>query len=58
MAQKLTDAIIRNAEAPGKVREPCLDSEVKGFGIRLFAPTKRNPEGSPFLLLELSRGQH
>ncbi len=46
MAQKLTDAIIRNAEAPEKGARTLFDSEVKGFGIRLFAPTKRNPEGA------------
>jgi integrase len=46
MAQKLTDPIIRKEAAPEKGARTLFDSEVKGFGIRLFAPTKRNPEGA------------
>jgi integrase len=46
MAQKLTDPIIRKEAAPEKGARTLFDSDVKGFGIRLFAPTKRNPEGA------------
>ena len=46
MAQKLTDPIIRNEAAPQKGARTLFDSEVKGFGIRIFAPTKRNPKGA------------
>jgi integrase len=46
MAQKLTDPIIRKEAAPEKGARTLFDSEVKGFGIRVFAPTKRNPEGA------------
>ena len=46
MAQKLTDPIIRKEAAPEKGARTLFDSELKGFGIRVFAPTKRNPEGA------------
>jgi integrase len=46
MAQKLTDPIIRKEAAPEKGARTLFDSEVKGFGIRIFASTKRNPEGA------------
>ena len=46
MAQKLTDAIIRKEPAPDKGSKPLYDTEVKGFGCRIYAPTKRNPDGS------------
>ena len=46
MAQKLTDAIIRKEPAPAKGSKPLYNSGVKGFGCRIYAPTKRNPEGS------------
>ena len=46
MAQKLTDPIIRKEAAPEKGARTLFDSEVKGFGIRIFAPTQRNPEGA------------
>ena len=46
MAQKLTDAIIRKEPAPDKGSKPLYDTDVKGFGCRIYAPTKRNPDGS------------
>ncbi len=49
MAQKLTDAIIRNEAAPAKGAKTLWDGgkgAVAGFGVRVFAPTKRNPEGA------------
>jgi hypothetical protein len=46
MAQDLTDPIIRKEAAPKKGARTLFDSEVKGFGIRIFAPTKRNSEGA------------
>lgn len=46
MAQKLTDATIRKEPAPDKGSKPLYDTDVTGFGIRIYAPTKRNPDGS------------
>src|SRR5208337_4051800 len=50
MAQKLTDPLIRNEAAPATGTKTLWDGghkgAVAGFGARIFAPTKRNPEGA------------
>jgi len=50
MAQKLTDALVRNEEASASGTRTLWDGAhkgaVPGFGARIFAPTKRNPEGA------------
>jgi integrase len=46
MATKLTSIDIKRAPAPPKGSTTLFDSGVKGFGIRIFAPTKRNPDGA------------
>ena len=46
MAQELTDKIVREEPAPPKGTITLWDSKVKGFGVRIFAPTKRNPDGA------------
>jgi integrase len=46
MPTKLDERAVRTAKAPAKGADTIWDSEVKGFGLRVFAPTRRNPEGA------------
>src|ERR1700674_1219130 len=46
MPIKLDERVVRTAKAPAKGADTIWDSEVKGFGLRVFAPTRRNPEGA------------
>jgi integrase len=46
MPTKLDERAVRTAKAPAKGALSIWDSEVKGFGLRVFAPTRRNPEGA------------
>jgi integrase len=46
MPTKLDERTVRTAKAPAKGALSIWDSEVKGFGLRVFAPTRRNPEGA------------
>jgi integrase len=46
MPIKLDERAVRTAKAPAKGAITIWDSEVKGFGFRVFAPTRRNPEGA------------
>jgi len=41
----LRDKQLRAEPAPGKGARTIWDSEVKGFGVRIYAPTSRKPEG-------------
>lgn len=42
MAERLTDSIVRNLEAPAKGNRVTYDAEIKGFGIRLTAGGARS----------------
>jgi integrase len=46
MPIKIDERAVRTAKAPAKGSKPIWDNEVKGFGFRVFAPTRRNPEGA------------
>ena len=46
MPTKLDERTAKTATAPDKGAATLWDSEVKGFGLRVFAPTRRNPEGA------------
>ena len=46
MAIKLDEAAVKEEAAPAKGAASIWDSELKGFGLRIFAPTKRHPEGA------------
>jgi integrase len=46
MAGKLTTRQIDSEPAPGKGAITLWDGEVKGFGARIFAPSKRHPKGA------------
>ncbi len=45
MARKLTDRLIKVIEPPATGAVTVWDSETTGFGVRVFAPTKRHPQG-------------
>lgn len=42
MAERLTDSVVRNLEAPGKGNRVTYDAEVKGFGARVTAAGARS----------------
>ncbi len=46
MAMKLDERAVKTAEAPAKGAVSIWDSELKGFGLRIFAPTSRHPKGA------------
>jgi len=46
MAEALTENLVKQHRAPAHGAVTVWDSEVKGFGVRIFAPTTRNPEGA------------
>jgi integrase len=46
MPIKIDERAVRTAQAPAKGDNTIWDSEVKGFGLRVFAPTRRHPEGA------------
>jgi integrase len=46
MPIKIDERTVRTAKPPAKGADTIWDSEVKGFGLRVFAPTRRNPEGA------------
>src|SRR5208282_6642386 len=56
MSDKLSAKKIHSEPAPAKGARTIFDSEVKGFGLRLFAPTKRHPEGARSFFLNYRVG--
>jgi len=46
MAEKITDSWLKDQLAPTSRDQTLWDSEVTGFGVRLFAPSKRRPGGA------------
>ena len=46
MPIKIDERAVRTAKAPAKGAITIWDTEVKGFGLRVFAQTRRNPEGA------------
>jgi integrase len=46
MASKLAKDLIKKEPAPEKGAVTLWDSEITGFGIRLYAPSRRNPQGT------------
>jgi len=46
MPIKIDERAVRTAKAPAKGDNTIWDSEVKGFGLRVFAPTRRNPQSA------------
>jgi integrase len=46
MPDKLTDDFVKKIPAPDKGARTIWDSELTGFGVRVFAPTKKDPRGA------------
>jgi integrase len=46
MPTKLDERAVKSAAPPAKGAISIWDSEVRGFGLRVYAPTRRNPEGA------------
>jgi len=46
MATKLTDKFVKSIEAPEKGAVTIWDTDITGFGARVFAPTRKHPTGS------------
>jgi integrase len=46
MPTKLDERAVKTAAPPANGADTIWDSELKGFGLRVFAPTRRHPEGA------------
>jgi integrase len=51
MAEKLTESLIKALKPPKHGSSLVWDTEITGFALRLFAPTKVHPEGARTFLL-------
>ncbi len=51
MPIKLDETAVRTATPPAKGADTIWDSEIKGFGLRVYAPTRRHPEGAKAFFL-------
>lgn len=45
MTVKINDTWLKKQPAPVKGAATVWDAEIKGFGVRVYAPTKRHPLG-------------
>ena len=45
MPTKLDERTVKSAQPPAKGATTLWDSEIKGFGCRIYAPTRRHPRG-------------
>jgi hypothetical protein len=46
MPTKLDERAVRTVAPPANGAISIWDSEIRGFGLRIYAPTRRNPEGA------------
>jgi integrase len=46
MVEKLSEAVVKNTKAPKTGAVTIWDNEIKGFGVRIFAPSSRRPNGA------------
>jgi integrase len=51
VAEKLTETLIKSLVPPKRGERFVYDSELTGFAIRVFAPTRTNPKGARTFLL-------
>jgi integrase len=51
MAEKLTETLVKHFTPPKRGERFIYDSELTGFVLRVFAPTKANPKGARTFLL-------
>jgi integrase len=56
MAEKLTETLIKGLMPPERGERFVYDSELTGFAIKLFAPTKANPKGARTFVLAYRHG--
>jgi integrase len=55
MAKKLTETVIKDIIPPERGERFVYDTEVTGFAVKLFAPTKANPKGARTFVLVYRR---
>ena len=46
MALKISESTLKEQETPASGAKTIWDSDITGFGVRIFAPTKRHPSGA------------
>ena len=51
MPEKLTEALLKGLHPPERGERFIYDSELTGFAIKIFAPTRRNPGGARTFVL-------
>jgi integrase len=51
MAEKLTETLIKGLQPPARGERFIWDTELTGFAIKLFAPTRTNPNGARTFVL-------
>ncbi len=51
MPTKLDERAVRAATPPAKGTSTLWDPEIRGFGLRVYAPTRRHPEGAKAFFL-------
>jgi integrase len=51
MAEKLTESSVKALEPPGRGARLIWDSDLTGFAVRVFAPTKAHPKGARTFLV-------
>jgi integrase len=51
MAEKLTETLIKGLIPPNRGERFVYDSEVTGFAVKIFAPTRTNPKGARTFVL-------
>jgi Arm DNA-binding domain len=56
MPIKLDERAVKTAKAPDKGADTIWDTEIKGFGLRVFAPTRRNPAGARSFFINYRSG--
>lgn len=50
--ERITDRQVRNLETPDSGQHIVFDTQIKGFGVRVTAPSKRSPEGLKSFVLD------
>jgi hypothetical protein len=56
MPTKIDERVVKTAPAPAKGAVTVWDSDIKGFGLRVFAPTRRHPDGARSFFLNYRVG--
>jgi integrase-like protein/Arm domain-containing DNA-binding protein len=51
MAERLTEGLVKQLEPPARGERFIWDAELKGFAVKVFAPTRAHPKGARTFLL-------